>query len=374
MQSQNALVANNNLQYKVNSETFNKAEELLQIVNGVVTATNDVLGRNHLAKFSQEIQHKVIILKDDVNELVRACQMAKAGVVNSNLLDKEEINQLISEIDVLPYSNVIEAVEYSEPSIYTNGTRLLYVLSMPKVAQTRFNHLITRSIVKNGQRVDLQYKTILMNKQETYGVKDSCLHLSTAMVCKKEVLDLLPEEDCLPRLLKGGQTSCRYITCAESTVEVLKEDTIFLDNFNSSIWSGKTPNYLNGSFILQLENETITINNQTYWSTSSSGAQVLPSVLSTITNRSLAVNLNLVHKMTSGNIQLLGYLKDKTTWFATSEALGLLLLMALILLIWRKLTTGKKLPELKLSILQQDSRNSPKRDVYPNPDLRDADL
>ncbi|XP_036338279.1 uncharacterized protein LOC118748082 [Rhagoletis pomonella] len=98
--------------------------------------------------------------------------MAKAGVINSNLLNKEEINELISEIEVLPYANVIEAVEYGEPSIYTNGTLLLYVLSMPKVDQTRFNNLITRAITKNGHRLDLRYSQVLINKKQTYGVKD----------------------------------------------------------------------------------------------------------------------------------------------------------------------------------------------------------
>ncbi|XP_054745757.1 uncharacterized protein LOC129250141 [Anastrepha obliqua] len=300
--------------------------------------------------------------------------MAKAGVVNSNLLNKEEINSLISEIEFLPYSNVVKAIEYSEPSIYSNGTLLLYVLSMPKVDQTGFNHLITRSVLKDGHRVDLKYRTILMNKQLTYGIKNSCLHLATAMVCKQEALDLLAEEECLPRLLKGGQTSCRYEIGMDTTIEVLKEDTIFLDNFNGSIWSGGIPKHLSGSYILQMENETITINNQSYWSTSSSGVQVLPPVLSTITNRSLALNLNLVHEMTSGNIRLLGQLKDKTNWFAMSEALGLVLLMVFVLLIWRKLTGGAKFPEVKLSILHRNPRHSNEKDAPANKDLRDADF
>lgn len=62
------------------------------------------------------------ILKEDVGELVRACQMAKAKVVNTNLLNKEEVNQLIGELDVLPYSNIIEAIEYIS---------LLYILMAP---------------------------------------------------------------------------------------------------------------------------------------------------------------------------------------------------------------------------------------------------
>ncbi|XP_073827768.1 uncharacterized protein [Musca autumnalis] len=298
-------------QRKINSEISMKTQEILRTLNGAVTTTNDILGHSIQAKFSQELQHKVMILKDEVGELVLAYQMAKAKVVNSNLLNKEEINQLIGEIEVLPYSNFIEAIEYSEPSIYTNGTTLLYILSMPKVEETKFNHLIVRAVLKKGQKVDLNYKTILMNKDETYGIKGNCLRLSTAMVCNKEMLDLLPEDDCLPRLLKGGQTACRYVTGGESRIELLKEDTLFLDNFNGSIWSNGTSHHLDGSFILQMENESLTIDNKLYWSIASSGVQVLPPVLTTITKKSLSVNLNLIHEMASTNIQLLGYLKEK---------------------------------------------------------------
>lgn len=241
LRSQDSLVLNNNQQYRVNNEIFKKTHELLQVVNGMVTVTNGILGHDHVMKLSEEILHKVMILKDDVNEFVQACQMAKAGVINSNLLNKEEINELISEIEVLPYANVIEAVEYGEPSIYTNGTLLLYVLSMPKVDQTRFNNLITRAITKNGRRLDLRYSQVLINKMQTYGVKDKCIHLTSAMVCKQDALDLLREEDCLPRLLKGGETSCRYVSCNDSTIEVIKEDTILLDNVNDTVWSGETP-------------------------------------------------------------------------------------------------------------------------------------
>uniref|UniRef100_A0A1I8N0H0 Uncharacterized protein n=1 Tax=Musca domestica TaxID=7370 RepID=A0A1I8N0H0_MUSDO len=200
---------------------------------------------------------------------------------------------------------------------------------MPKVAETKFNHLIVRAVLKEGQKVDVTHRTILMNKDETYGVKDKCLRLTNAMICKKEMLDQLPEEDCITRLLKGGKTACRYVTSSESKVEFLKDDTIFLDNFNSSIWSNGTSHHLDGSFLLQ----------------TSSGVQVLPPVLTTITNKSLSVNLNIVHEMASTNMQLLAYLKEKTTWFMMSGSLGLFVLMVLIWITWRKLTTKKNLTQ-----------------------------
>ncbi|XP_036345108.1 uncharacterized protein LOC118754344 [Rhagoletis pomonella] len=238
--------------------------------------------------------------------------MAKAGVVNTNFLSIEEVNQLVSEIDVLPYSNAIEAIEYSKPSIYTNNTLLLYVLSLPKVTEARFNRLIARANIQNGVRVELAYQTILTNKHQTFGIKEHCLQLSATMICEGKSLDLLPESSCLTRLLKGGQTSCTYATCNDSTVEIIKDDTIFLDNFIGIVKSGNNSNTLNGSYILQMDHETVAINGKNYSSTSRSGVQELPPILASVTNRSVAMNLNLKHGMTAHNIKLLGYVKEKT--------------------------------------------------------------
>ncbi|XP_053969112.1 uncharacterized protein LOC128870463 [Anastrepha ludens] len=296
--------------------------------------------------------------------------MAKAGIVNSNLLSKEEVNQLVGEIDILPYSNAIEAIEYSKPSVYTNNTLLLYVLSLPKVTEERFNHLITRANVQKGHRIELAYKTILISKQETFGIRGDCLHLSSAMVCEKKSLDLLPEAGCLARLLKGGETSCPYLTSNASTVEVIKDDTIFLNNFVGNISSGKTTTNLNGSYILRVDNETVVINNQTYSSITTSGVQVLPPILTSVTNRTMAINLDLVHGMAIDNLQILKHLKSETNWFILSEGSGLLLLMVIIWFIWRKLTARIHLPEIKIE--NQLSRRIEKRPSSPN--LRDADI
>jgi len=75
--------------------------------------------------------HKAMILLKQVDEITRACQLAKASVVNTNLLDQKEVETLLAETRSLPYQNVVEAVEFAEPSILTNGTCLLYVLALP---------------------------------------------------------------------------------------------------------------------------------------------------------------------------------------------------------------------------------------------------
>ncbi|XP_036340200.1 uncharacterized protein LOC118749514 [Rhagoletis pomonella] len=250
---------------------------------------------------------------------------------------------------------------------------------------------MARANIQNGVRVELAYQTILANKHQTFGIKEHCLQLSATMICEGKSLDLLPESNCLTRLLKGGQTSCTYATCNDSTVEIIKDDTIFLDNFigivksggearpNTNICvsanlllllllkSGNDSNTLNGSYILHMDNETVAINGKNYSSTSRSGVQVLPPILASVTNRSVVMNLNLIHGMTAHNMKLLGYLKEKTNWFAFTEGLVLVILMLSLWHIWR-ITAKIHLPALNI-----DNKANSKTEERPS-NLRDADL
>lgn len=49
------------------------------------------------------------ILRKEIDEIILAEHFAKNGIVNSNLLDKEDINQLVSRMKTLPYENTIQA-------------------------------------------------------------------------------------------------------------------------------------------------------------------------------------------------------------------------------------------------------------------------
>ena len=104
--------------------------------------------------------------------------MPKSGVVNTNLLDMEEIHQMVSEIESLPYYNEVDAIEYGKPSIYSNGTSLLYVVSIPKVDSTRHNKIMLRARISNGRQLDLDYDTILINHDSIFGIQKQCSMLN----------------------------------------------------------------------------------------------------------------------------------------------------------------------------------------------------
>lgn len=128
----------------------------------------------------------------------------------------------------LPYFNVIEAIEYESPSIYTNGSLLQYVLSMPKVKKEFYHRLIVRTTIRNSKQIELPFNEVLIGQNETFGVRNPCLRINELTVCRKSSVSQLYEGSCIPRLLKGGNTSCKFRMVKTRAIEMIKADMIFL--------------------------------------------------------------------------------------------------------------------------------------------------
>ena len=118
LKTQNAIITNNNEQYKINTQLLNATNEVVLRTNELVSRMNEIGKGNEAERIGQGTINQVLILKDAIDDVIRACQMAKSGIDNTNLLDKTEIEEIITEMETLPYSNAIEAIEYGEPTIY----------------------------------------------------------------------------------------------------------------------------------------------------------------------------------------------------------------------------------------------------------------
>ncbi|KAI8120096.1 hypothetical protein CVS40_8606 [Lucilia cuprina] len=184
------------------------------------------------------LSNKILVLKEQISEIVRASQMAKTSIVNTNLLDQLEIEKIISE-ESLPYQNLIEAAEYAKPSMYTNGTILLYVISVPKVTSQKYRVILARATSLKGKQVNLRYHNLMVNEDETYGIIGYCFRIRNTTICETNKLRKLPEDGCDARLLKGGNADCHFITNMEEIVELLNDNTIFVTNFNRTIRNEK---------------------------------------------------------------------------------------------------------------------------------------
>lgn len=348
LRSQNAIITNNNEQYKINARLLNTANEVVQKTNELVRKMNEISNGKENEQFGQDTVNQVLVLKDVINEIVRACQLAKSGVINSNLLDKAEINSIIAEVETLPYANVIEAIEYGSPSVYTNGSLLLYVLSIPKLKEEFYHRLIVRTTIRNNKQIDLPFNEVLISQNETFGVRNPCLCINELTVCRKSSLSQLSEETCIPRLLKGGNASCKYKMIKTPTIEMIKADLVFLTNFEGVLNSQDHTETLNGTYLIRLSNETIFINDEKFSSTSYSKIQPLPPVLSSVFNEKLLVDIDQVHDISLQNVDQLQHLGTKLNLSLSMHTSIILALGVCIGLLWYKIGRRLNLPNVKI--------------------------
>lgn len=286
-------------------------------------------------RLEQDILNEVLVIKEEINEIVRACQMAKNGLVNTNLLDIEEINRIVNEVETLPYANEIEAIEYT-PSVYTNNSVLLYILSIPKVRNEEYNLLITTASIVATKQVELKYERVLVNQRSTYGLRDKCLTINNSTVCADSALDKLADNDCINRLIKGGPTSCFFRTNTEEVIELIKEDTIYLTNFKGELISGNITKPLVGTYIIHISNETVQIKDRTFSSRRPTSLQALPTVLSNITEKDRRIDIGFVHSISMHNIKILSDLSWKLrTSTAVTTSVLLLVVIVICTILWK---------------------------------------
>lgn len=386
LKEQTYITENNNQQYIINRKLLDKTQEVTDKINKLIERYNNAIQKTETDKLRHDLLDKILILKEGINEIVRACQLAKNGIVNSNLLDSEEINAIVNELETLPYQNTVEAVEYGRPSVYCNGTLLLYVLSIPKI-DPRVHHLITvHAAIRNNRQIDLDYSKLLVGHNETYGLNGDCLNIANTSVCEENILKKVPENSCISRILKGGNALCNYRTTNEEIVELVGENTIFLTNFNGTILNKNSSIPLEGTYLIQLDNDMVKIKEKTYYSKLVSSPQALPPVLTNITIHRIKPNLEYVHDLNTKNIELINSIKSNLNSSILTETFLFLTVIAIIFLLWRKIYGKVNVPQLRLSFRRKpipvlrptsrfdDTNGSSSCCPHSTCDLRDADI
>lgn len=314
LDKENELISNNNKQFRINTE-------IMSVTNNIIGKYNSILAElNHknMDKYEQMMFNKLSILKEALDELVLAVQLAKRGIVNTNLLDRNEIKRIVDEVEELPYSNDIDAVEYAEPGIFIKEWKLIYVLSIPKANNEKYDHVLVRPVTKNQRRIFLQYEEIFMGTSKLYGLRAGCERIKSATICKPEQVKEISCEHCMTHILQGSRKGCQIqITNDKSPpTEWLDEETIFLSDYKGTIKSneGNNTQWVQGSFVIKLFNETITISGRPYTSTTTTSSHVIPTVLQTDdTDSGVIINSDYLHNIQQGNIQRLDSLNKSNT-------------------------------------------------------------
>lgn len=300
LKSQDEIILNNNEQIKINTKLMDTTNKILEQYNTINRHFDEHVNDN----YGQMLFNRLSILEGEIAEITLAEQLAKKGIVNTNLLDREEISQLIANIETLPYENEIEALEYAEPTVLVKGMVMLYVLLLPKTSEEIYNHVIIRSTTKHDKQVYLGFKEVFVNQAAQYGIKEKCNVIRNTTVCSTNQLEALPDEHCITRLIKGQKAECEYQFNKKELMEVIDDNTIFLDNFNGSIIENNSTKYLRGSFIVQINNESIKIRNQEFTNKEVRTLQILPTIFQTTPiERGVKIDVDYLHDLHLKNIK-----------------------------------------------------------------------
>lgn len=348
LQSEKHLVENNEQQYVINKSLFGTTSELFQKMNDLLERFNNKIAVEESEHMAKDAMNQLLAIKEDINEIVRACQLAKAGVVNTNLLNMEEIHQIVSEMESLPFSNEIEAIEYGKPSIYSNGTSLLYVLSMPKVKPSRYNRILLKSTISDGRQLDLAYNVILINHDDIFALKNQCSMLSNVSICAMSSLEKLSSKDCVAKILRGKSSKCTFRTNNETIVEQIEEDLIYLTNFKGNITSIENTVHLKGTYLVRIFNETINIGGRRFSNKEISNVHALPPLLSNVTEENRKVDIKFLHELHEKNIRHLHSLRNNLNLSLYSTAaicLCILVITITLTVLWRKIF-GRIIPTM----------------------------
>lgn len=331
LSSQNNIVTNNNQQYKINKEIMSVTNQIIKNYNKILDQINDK--PNDM--YEQMIFNKLSIIKEAISEIILATQLARKGITNTNLLNRVEINRIIQEVESLPYTNEVEAIEYAEPMVISKGSIILYVLSFPKTNKEEYNRISIRSTVRNNKQIYLEFKEILIDQEHIFGIKEHSNIINTTLY-KNSQLQQLPKDHCISQLIRDQTAKCDFRFNENQIIEELSEDTIFLTNFQGQIISSNFSRHLNGSFIIQYFNETIFINNQTFTNTGIKTTQVLPPLLQPNTiEKNIKIELEYLHHLHLNNTNKLKMLhsSSKTSIIMDISIISIIILIIALLLL-----------------------------------------
>ncbi|XP_058064657.1 uncharacterized protein LOC131214292, partial [Anopheles bellator] len=261
----NDLITNNNLQVKINKDLTLQLTETLQRIQEALKLSRD----SSIDFYSINILLNLKYLSEKLSLVTDSIALAKLGITNPRILNKNEIDLLISDItkQELPIQTVTEALSYTSTKIATNNNEILFIISCPRLTSDLYTRIELFGITNNDKKVHVPNQYYLSLKSQFFIVPDVEKHIF-------DLKDLQQDNgNCIPALLRGESALCDYISNPAKT-EVIHLDTnhLLIDSvstFTIKTTCGVKKRNLTGSFLITYEacsiflNEKMISNNKT---------------------------------------------------------------------------------------------------------------
>lgn len=323
--SVNQLISNNNEQTTINNQLQEKLNNMTHSLNDVISVDSS----NHHVLTSEIDQIKIIIKLDIIEEEIEAIQNAilisKLDLINNRILTADEVKLISSSIESqgIPTHLIEEALAFVSTAAITNGEVIRYIISIPNLSKTSFQHLHIEAIVHNSEKIVLPGKLYLMQNDSIFLQTGLCRKLNNWSVCKTTDIKDISPDPCISRIITGQSGKCSYeIVSNYLPVIEMNPTTLLINNANGTLHNtcGITDRPLIGSYLITYTNCSVSFQNFSFTNS------IIQIVENPIFTPSINVNITKVHSYKSYDIQEVHELHLKNTkklehlWLATSHA------------------------------------------------------
>lgn len=270
-------------------------------------------------------------------------QWAKAGIVNTYILSNSEVEPIkkIIKAENMPYSTVIEAIEFSDIKIAVSNKSLLYILSLPTSDESSCKTMIIRAIKKEDKIVKLNYPEILKCENKLFGINKKCKALNNLTMCKRNDIVDISNDNCISNLIISKPYMCKEINNQHiPVVEEIAPGIVLLNQFRDNIYIDERKILLNGTYLIQFHNATVKAYQYVFQEAEITKYNPLPAVLQPPATKSQVaelLSLEMFKEIEMKNTKYIEELKsanDKKS--AAILSLSALILMMIIFLICKK--------------------------------------
>lgn len=361
------LLVNNNQQKIINKESIIKINQLTNVTNTILKLVRS----NEISKLEieQSIYFRLNIIKDEIVNIEYALQWAKAGIANSFILSEEDLSEIKMSINFenFPYGNIEQALEFAQIKIARKNSTIIYILSLPIINELLCEKLLIKPIKKHNTITKISNENIIQCKnKKLYEIVKNCKEFNELCICNQNEINDISNNNCIPKLLASNDHECPIINSEHiPTIDEISSGNILLNQFNGTIKTLNGQSWeINGSFLVQFNNETLIINGKNYTTKEISTLVPLPAVLQLLSNSSRTeeiLSLQRIKELHLQNTKSLSKISFKEKIFSFTNIAISICIIAIIVPLYitklRKNPTQVSVTNIKLdSETKQDEK------------------
>lgn len=275
----NLLINENNEQRQINKQFQDRINRIIkqlekqqiQISKNLILAKNDNARKEFvLLKEIFKIHFNLDYLKSHLDDIFEAIQLAKLQLLSKNILSSSELDfatRKLEEKGVI-IENLEEIYDFLEVSAFHNGSRIIFVISIPLLENNTYENFIIEPLPVGNKILKIKSTHAMKSNSSTYLVVRDCKRIHKHRLCDRDNLEDITNDDCISNLLQGQSANCTFTQCMNPTeIKLITKNLIVLKAVKSleiNSTCGITDRNLTGSYLIEFHNCTIYLNGSAY--------------------------------------------------------------------------------------------------------------